>query len=255
MVEQSTKAVTKPLSRGHTPGTVTSDARRAHAPAVQAPQQAPWVTAIRPERALFRGRQYSMVKRLLDVALVLGALPVALPLVLLFMLLLKLEAPGAPALFLQTRTGKGGRRFQFYKLRTMVPNAEALKATLIHMNELVWPDFKIRNDPRITRVGRLLRRTSMDELPQLWNVLRGDMSLVGPRPTSFSAATDALWHTERLDVLPGLTGLWQVLGRGSTELDERVRLDIAYIEKRCLWLDVQILFRTIAVVAQQRGAN
>jgi lipopolysaccharide/colanic/teichoic acid biosynthesis glycosyltransferase len=141
-----------------------------------------------------------------------------------------------------------------YKFRTMVANAEALKKELAHLNELQWPDFKITNDPRITRVGGFLRKASLDELPQLLNVLRGDMSLVGPRPTSFSAQTYKLWHTERLDVQPGLTGLWQIVGRGTSEFNDRLRLDIAYIERRCLWLDVQILVRTVTVVLEQRGA-
>lgn len=214
-----------------------------------------WLAAIRPDRAWLRGRAYQRAKRVLDLALVLSAAPAALLLTLLAMLALKLENPRAPVMFLQTRTGKGGRTFRMYKLRTMVPEAEALKAQLSHLNELAWPDFKIRNDPRVTRVGQFLRRTSLDELPQLWNIVRGEMSIVGPRPTSFSAKTYALWHTERLDVLPGLTGLWQVLGRGSTELDERARLDIAYIEKRCLWLDFQILVRTVGAVLTQRGAH
>ena len=112
----------------------------------------------------------------------------------------------------QLRTGKGGRRFRMYKLRTMVRNAEELKAQLMHLNELTYPDFKITNDPRVTRVGWFLRKTSLDELPQLFNVIRGDMSLVGPRPTSFSAGTYSLWHTARLEVKPGLTGLWQISG-------------------------------------------
>lgn len=246
MVEQFSKAVVENRPARTQPAEVVG--------AGHARQAAAWLAGIHPEKALFRGRYYLMAKRLLDVTLVVGVLPVVVPLVLLCVLLLKLESPGAPAVFVQTRTGKGGRIFRMYKLRSMVPNAEALKATLNHLNELVWPDFKIRNDPRITRVGRFLRRTSLDELPQLWNVLKGDMSLVGPRPTFFTAATYTLWHTERLDVLPGLTGLWQVLGRGNTVMDERARLDIAYIEKRCLWLDLQILARTIAVVLQQRGA-
>jgi lipopolysaccharide/colanic/teichoic acid biosynthesis glycosyltransferase len=137
----------------------------------------------------------------------------------------------------------------------MVPNAEDLKRQLTHLNELQWPDFKITNDPRITRIGRFLRKTSLDELPQLFNVLKGEMSLVGPRPTSFSATTYSLWHTERLDVKPGLTGLWQITGRGTIEFDERLRFDIAYIERRCLWLDIQILFRTVTAVLEQRGAH
>jgi len=214
-----------------------------------------WLTAIRPDRAWVRGRTYRRVKRVLDLVLVLSAAPAALLLIGLALLLLKLENPRAPALFIQIRTGKGGRTFRMFKLRTMVPEAEALKAQLSHLNELAWPDFKIRNDPRVTRVGQFLRRTSLDELPQLWNIVRGEMSIVGPRPTSFSAQTYALWHTERLDVLPGLTGLWQVLGRGNTELDERARLDITYIEKRCLWLDFQILVRTVGAVLTQRGAH
>jgi lipopolysaccharide/colanic/teichoic acid biosynthesis glycosyltransferase len=142
-----------------------------------------------------------------------------------------------------------------HKFRTMVVNAEEMKKQMAHLNELQWPDFKITNDPRITRAGRFLRKTSLDELPQLLNVLQGDMSLVGPRPTSFSAKTYDLWHTERLDVQPGLTGLWQIVGRGTTEFNYRLRLDIAYIERRCLWLDIQILFRTFAAVLEQRGAH
>ncbi|MBP8001548.1 MAG: sugar transferase [Chloroflexi bacterium] len=191
----------------------------------------------------------------MDVAMVVGSLPLLLPLFLLCALLIKIESPGGPVMFRQKRTGKGGRAFLMYKFRTMVPNAEALKKELAHLNELQWPDFKITNDPRITRVGRFLRKTSLDELPQLLNVFQGEMSLVGPRPTSFLPETYELWQTERLDILPGLTGLWQIIGRGSMEFDERVRLDVAYIERRCIWLDVQILFRTVTAVLQQRGAH
>ncbi len=142
-----------------------------------------------------------------------------------------------------------------YKFRTMVPNAEELKSRYAHLNELQWPDFKITNDPRITPLGRWLRKTSLDELPQLFNVLRGEMSLVGPRPTSFGPETYKLWHTERLDVIPGMTGLWQVFGRARLEFDERLRLDIAYIERASLWLDICILFMTAISVFRQRGAH
>ena len=214
-----------------------------------------WLANIRPEHALFRGRMYLWIKRLFDLAVVLASLPVVLPLLGVCALLIWLESPGAPVVFTQTRTGRGGRPFRMYKFRTMVPNAEALKQQLMHLNELQWPDFKITNDPRITRIGRFLRKTSLDEVPQIINVLTGEMSLVGPRPTSFSAQTYKLWHTERLDVLPGLTGLWQVLGRASTEFDERLRRDIAYSEKRCLWLDFQILLRTVTAVVGQKGAH
>jgi lipopolysaccharide/colanic/teichoic acid biosynthesis glycosyltransferase len=158
-------------------------------------------------------------------------------------------------MFKQLRTGKGGQRFKMYKFRSMVPNAEELKASYAHLNELQWPDFKITNDPRITPIGRFLRKTSLDELPQLFNVLTGQMSLVGPRPTSFGSETYKLWHTERLDVIPGLTGLWQIIGRAQLEFDDRLRLDITYIERRCLWLDINILFRTLVAVFERRGAH
>ena len=121
------------------------------------------------------------------MSLVLLVLPLVFLVLLLTALLIKLESPKGPIFFMQERTGKGGRRFLMYKFRTMVPNAEALKKELAHLNELQWPDFKITNDPRVTRMGRFLRKTSIDELPQLINVLKGEMSLVGPRPTSFSA--------------------------------------------------------------------
>jgi lipopolysaccharide/colanic/teichoic acid biosynthesis glycosyltransferase len=191
----------------------------------------------------------------MDLLLVTLTAPFWLPVFALCALLIKLNEPQAPIFFIQERTGKGGRRFPMYKFRTMHVNAEALKQEFAHLNELQWPDFKITNDPRVTRIGRLLRKTSLDELPQFFNVLCGDMSFVGPRPTSFSAQTYALWHTERLDVQPGVTGLWQITGRGHMEFDERLRLDIAYIEHRCLWLDVQILWRTTLCVFQQRGVH
>lgn len=221
-----------------------SSSRRAH-----------WLESIDPDQALFRGQAYLIAKRVLDLTIVTLALPVLLPSFVLCALLITLESPGGPIFFTQARTGKGGRPFRMYKFRTMVPNAEELKKELAHLNELQWPDFKITNDPRVTRVGRFLRKTSLDELPQLLNVILGDMSLVGPRPTSFSAQTYALWQTERLDVMPGVTGLWQLFGRGTTEFTDRLRLDIAYIEHQCLWLDIQILLRTIPAVLRGRGAH
>jgi lipopolysaccharide/colanic/teichoic acid biosynthesis glycosyltransferase len=214
-----------------------------------------WLENFDPEKRLLRGKAYRVAKRIMDLTLVTLALPFLAPLFLLCALLVKLESPGGPIVFTQRRTGKGGRSFQMYKFRTMVPNAEELKKELAHLNELQWPDFKITNDPRVTRVGRFMRKTSLDELPQLLNVIRGEMSLVGPRPTSFAASTYELWQTERLDVLPGITGLWQLLGRASTEFDQRLRLDIAYMERRCIWLDIQILFRTIPAVLEKRGAH
>jgi lipopolysaccharide/colanic/teichoic acid biosynthesis glycosyltransferase len=186
---------------------------------------------------------------------VILTLPVWLTLAAFIAALIWVQAPSAPVVFVQKRTGKSGKRFNMYKFRTMVPEAEELKSQYIHLNELQWPDFKIKNDPRITRLGRILRKTSLDELPQFFNVLKGDMSLVGPRPTSFGTETYRLWQTERLDVQPGLTGLWQIVGRGETEFDDRLRLDIAYIERRCLSLDMQILFLSVKAVLSRAGAH
>lgn len=213
----------------------------------------PWYLEIDPQQRLIQGNTYRILKRVMDVFLCLAIMPLALPLMLLIALCVYVDSPG-PVMFRQLRTGKGGRRFRMYKFRTMVPNAEELKRTYAHLNELTWPDFKITNDPRVTRIGRLLRRTSLDELPQLINVIIGDMSVVGPRPTSFSSETYRLWHTERLEVLPGITGLWQVNGRSNLDFDDRLKLDIAYIERQSLWMDVQIIVRTAGQVFIGEGA-
>jgi lipopolysaccharide/colanic/teichoic acid biosynthesis glycosyltransferase len=156
-------------------------------------------------------------------------------------------------IYTNRRSGRGGRLFLFYKFRTMVPNAEALKEKYMHLNELQWPDFKISDDPRVLPIGKFLRKTSLDELPQLFNIIKGDMSLVGPRPTDFGPESYRLWHTERLDVLPGMTGLWQVTARGSVSMDVRSRMDIAYIERASITLDLVILFRTIKTVFKPSG--
>jgi len=213
-----------------------------------------WIKKFDPQKRILTGKAYLAVKRAIDLFLVLITLPFWLPLNVIIAVVIRITSPGAPVIFEQLRTGKGGRRFSMYKFRTMVPNAEELKSQYAHLNELKWPDFKITNDPRITPVGRFLRKTSLDEIPQLFNVLRGDMSLVGPRPTSFGPETYKLWHTHRLDVMPGLTGLWQIIGRAQLEFDDRLRLDIAYIERASLWLDINILFRTLLAVFERRGA-
>jgi lipopolysaccharide/colanic/teichoic acid biosynthesis glycosyltransferase len=194
-----------------------------------------------------------MIKRAMDLLLCLLVAPLAAPVMILVALLVYIDSPG-PIFFRQLRTGKGGRRFRMYKFRTMVPNAEELKLVYAHLNELTWPDFKITDDPRVTRIGRLLRKTSLDELPQILNVVKGDMSIVGPRPTSFSPETYRLWHTERLEVLPGITGLWQVNGRSNLDFDERLKLDIAYIERQSIWMDIQIIARTAGQVFIGEGA-
>jgi lipopolysaccharide/colanic/teichoic acid biosynthesis glycosyltransferase len=214
-----------------------------------------WIKKFDPQKRILTGAVYLLTKRFLDLLLVLITLPLWLPLNGIIALIIRFTSPGAPVLFKQLRTGKGGRRFHMHKFRTMVSNAEELKSTYAHLNELKWPDFKITNDPRITPIGRFLRKTSLDELPQLFNVLRGEMSLVGPRPTSFGPETYKLWHTSRLDVMPGLTGLWQILGRAQLEFDDRLRLDIAYIERASIWLDINILLRTVMAVFESRGAH
>lgn len=217
--------------------------------------QARWLDRMGPNRCLLRGPAYRRAKRLLDVVLVIMVLPLLIPVLGVCALLIKLDSARGPIFFAQIRAGEGGRPFRMLKLRTMVPNAAELKQQLAHLNELQLPDFKITNDPRVTRVGRVLRKTSLDELPQFLNVLRGEMSLVGPRPTSFKIGTYALWQTARLDVKPGMTGLWQVMGRGTMEFADRSRLDIAYVERRCLGLDVQVLLRTVPAVLLRKGAH
>jgi lipopolysaccharide/colanic/teichoic acid biosynthesis glycosyltransferase len=207
-----------------------------------------------PSRGVFLFRPgYQLAKRTFDIFVCLVALPFLLPVFAVVALLIWLDDPG-PIFFKQLRTGKGGARFRMVKFRTMLRNAEELKMTYAHLNELTWPDFKITNDPRVTKVGHILRKTSLDELPQIINVLKGDMSLVGPRPTSFDVTTYSLKHTERLEVTPGLTGLWQVSGRSDVDFDERLLLDIEYIERRSFWFDLEILFRTASAIFQQRGA-
>ena len=196
--------------------------------------------------------RYLRAKRAFDITVCLLAAPVVVPLLLLCVLAVRLDSEG-PVFFSQKRTGRHNQRFSMWKFRTMCKDAEAMKASLQHLNILPAPDFKVPNDPRITRVGRFLRKSSLDELPQLWNVLRGDMSLVGPRPTSFGSETWDLWHTARLEVRPGLTGLWQVTGRGVMTFDERLRLDIAYLRSMSFGTDLRIILRTVGVVFARSG--
>ena len=193
-------------------------------------------------------------KRLLDVCVSAAALLALSPLLAILAALVKLEQPHAPVLFRQLRAGRGGRAFTMLKFRTMVPEAEELKAALRARSEVAWPDFRLHDDPRVTRVGRLLRRTSLDELPQFINVLRGEMSLVGPRPTSFAASTYDLWHTERLEFTPGMTGPWQIHGRASMNFDERCRAEIAFFREGSMRRELSVLVRTLGVVLRRTGA-
>ncbi|HEU5104111.1 MAG TPA: sugar transferase [Roseiflexaceae bacterium] len=213
----------------------------------------PWYLTMDPQNRIIRGKPYHFLKRAMDITACLLVAPLVVPLLLIVAVLVYIDSPGK-VMFTQLRTGKGGRRFKMYKFRSMVPNAEELKIKYAHLNELTWPDFKITNDPRITRVGKILRKTSLDELPQLLNVLKGDMSLVGPRPTSFAPETYRLWHTERLEVVPGITGLWQISGRSNLDFDQRLKLDIAYIERQSIWMDICIIARTVGQVFIGDGA-
>ena len=215
-----------------------------------------WIKKFDPQKRVLKGGAYLFAKRAMDIAIVVLASPFWLPIMLLVSMGVVITS-STPVFFVQFRTGKGGKRFQMYKFRSMVKNAEALKMELAVVNEkgeLAGP-LKLKDDPRITRFGRFLRKTSLDEVPQLINVLLGDMSLVGPRPTSWSPESYKLWHTERLDVLPGITGLWQVFGRGGEDFDEWLRWDIRYIEKRSICLDLMLLFKTFTTVFKQRGAR
>ncbi len=193
-------------------------------------------------------------KRAIDFAVALSGLIFLSPLSALVALAIKLESRG-PVLFKQLRVGKGGRPFVLYKFRSMHEGAEKEQEKLAALNEAEGPIFKIRDDPRLTRLGRLLRRTSLDELPQLYNVLRGEMSLVGPRPPLPSEVEQYHeWHKKRLEVSPGITGLWQVSGRSELTFDEMVLLDLYYVENWSPALDISILLRTIPKVIFGDGA-
>ena len=207
----------------------------------------------RQSRSRLLAKRRLRAKRVFDWVLCGLSLPLVLPVIAVCAVAIRLESSG-PIFFCQMRTGQGGRRFRMFKFRTMKKNATELKKQLEHLNELTLPDFKISNDPRITLVGKFLRKTSLDELPQILNVLMGTMSLVGPRPTSFTAETYTLQQTERLEVIPGITGLWQISGRSDIDFDDRVRLDAEYIRQQSFWLDIKIIFRTFMAVMRQKGA-
>jgi exopolysaccharide biosynthesis polyprenyl glycosylphosphotransferase len=196
-----------------------------------------------------------LLKRLLDVAGSLILLILLSPLFLIVAVLIKLTSPGT-VFFLQKRVGLNKRQFTMYKFRTMVPAAESIQEKLAHLNEMTGPVFKIKNDPRITPFGRILRRTSIDELPQLFNVLNGDMSLVGPRaiPVRDYQRFSEDWHRRRFSVPPGITCLWQVYGRNAIPFEEWMMLDLEYIDRWSLWLDIKILALTIPAVLRGSGA-
>jgi lipopolysaccharide/colanic/teichoic acid biosynthesis glycosyltransferase len=193
-----------------------------------------------------------IVKRLFDIVGAAVLLIVLAPLLLLLALAIRVSS-GAPVLFRWNVVGKEGRPFASFKFRTMVVNADQMKQELLDQNEMRGPVFKMKDDPRVTPIGRILRRYSLDELPQLWSVLKGDMSLVGPRPPlqyEYEKFTD--WQKQKLAVKPGMTSLWQVSGKPS-DFDAWVRLDLEYVQRWSLWLDFQILVKTALVVV--KGKN
>lgn len=196
-----------------------------------------------------------VVKRVLDISISFTLLALLAPLFLVIALLIRWTSPGS-AFFGQRRVGLNKRQFVMYKFRTMVPNAEMAQEQLLALNEMTGPVFKIKNDPRVTPIGRFLRRASLDELPQLWNVLKGDMSLVGPRAMSVRdyQLFSEDWQRRRFSVRPGITCLWQVNGRNSIPFEQWMQMDIEYIDKWSLWLDVKILARTIPAVLRGSGA-
>ncbi|MBE7446529.1 MAG: sugar transferase [Planctomycetia bacterium] len=192
------------------------------------------------------------MKRILDVVCCFFILLFLLPLFFIIAVSIKLDSKG-PVFFLQKRCGRNGKVFNMYKFRTMVEDAESLKKRL--QNEMDGPMFKMRNDPRITNVGRILRRCSLDELPQVLNVLKGEMSLVGPRPLAEEEMEgDEYWRRIRLSVKPGMTGLWQIMGRASGKFDDWVNYDIEYVQKRSLYMDMKILYLTLFAVFSHEGA-
>ncbi|MBC8100618.1 MAG: sugar transferase [Armatimonadetes bacterium] len=200
-------------------------------------------------------KTYEWLKRAVDISFVMALMPAILPVMLLVTLLIYLD-DREKVFFMQPRTGYGGKRFMMYKFRTMRSGSKSVPPTVVIAPDgsvrYAWPE-KVENDMRITRVGRILRKTSLDELPQLLNILKGDMTLVGPRPTTWNLDMYTSHQTARLGMRPGITGLWQVSARDATNFDERLIWDLKYIEKACLWMDVKIVYLTVMGVFQKAG--
>lgn len=210
-----------------------------------------------PESVDFEIRRsvgYDVVKRLFDLIVGLLILVLVVPVVPLIALMIKLDSRG-PVFYRQDRVGRGGRTFKFYKFRSMFVESDRRPDDLDGRNEQDGPVFKMKADPRVTVVGRFLRRSSMDEIPQVLNVLKGEMSVVGPRPPlPLEVARYLPWHRRRLDVKPGITCLWQISGRSHIGFDEWMRLDMEYLRTRSVWTDVSIFVKTIPAVMARRGA-
>ena len=197
---------------------------------------------------------YNFFKRILDVVLSVLGLIIISPVLLIVIILIKLESKG-PVIFSQKRVGLYGKEFKMYKFRSMVINAEELKEKLAKQNEMSGPMFKIKDDPRVTKIGKFIRKTSIDELPQLINILKGDMSLVGPRPSlPNEVAKFEPWMLDRLNVKPGLTCYWQVSGRNNIDFVEWMELDLKYVEERSFLLDIKLIFKTFFVLFGDKNA-
>lgn len=207
------------------------------------------------KQVLRSNRRYWMLRRSQDVILSVSALAILWPLMLLVALVIVIDSPGASPIFAQNRIGRDGKVFRFYKFRSMVPNAEAKLEELLARNEMDGPAFKIKDDPRITRAGRFLRRSSIDELPQLWNILKGDMSIVGPRPPLPREVEQYdEYQKQRLIVTPGLTCYWQIQPfRNDLSFDEWLELDLKYIRERSFCNDWKIIFATFGAVLGMNG--
>ncbi|MEG6532050.1 sugar transferase [Caldibacillus thermoamylovorans] len=200
-------------------------------------------------------RGYLVSKRIIDIVCATIGLILLSPLFLIVTLLIKLEDKKGPVIFKQIRVGKDGKEFYMYKFRSMVANAEELKAQLMEKNEATGPVFKMKNDPRVTKIGKFIRKTSIDELPQLINVLKGEMSLVGPRPALPSEVSQyTSYEMQRLSVAPGLTCYWQVSGRSTIGFDEWVELDLKYISERSIYLDLKLIIKTVLVLFGSKDA-
>ncbi|MET3832852.1 lipopolysaccharide/colanic/teichoic acid biosynthesis glycosyltransferase [Paenibacillus sp. DS2363] len=198
---------------------------------------------------------YLFMKRMLDLLGSFIGLIILCPLFAVIGLLIKIEAPQGSVFFRQVRVGQNGKEFHMYKFRSMVANAEDLLEQLIDQNEVNGNMFKMKNDPRITRIGKFIRKTSLDELPQLWNVFRGEMSLVGPRPALPREVQNyTSYDRQRLQMIPGCTGLWQVSGRNSVGFEEMVELDLTYARERSMMVDIKIIFRTFKVLVGSKDA-
>ena len=202
------------------------------------------------------GPVYMFCKRAMDIIGSLAGLILLSPLLLIIAIAIKIEDPKGSIFFAQQRCGKDNKLFPMYKFRSMVSNAEELLEELMEHNEMDGPVFKIKDDPRITKVGKFIRKTSLDELPQLFNILRGDMSIVGPRPAiPHEVAEYNDYQRQRLLVKPGLTCIWQVSGRNSIGFEEWMEMDLEYIEKRNLWMDIKLIFKTVGVLFGDENAS